>query len=705
MRKIRKRVLKGAAAVICIAAAAVSSFSCKEIGLRNYIIDKVVGLEEIALDTPTINNDTPTVTWEEVQDAAGYRYQWDAVHPDSWIETTDNYFVQEESLSDGEHTLYLQVKNADGLWSPIYSFIFYIDQTLTDPPVVTGPGTTDDLRPTWTWNEVEGAVRYAYQLDSNDNDGYTGTSALSYTPASDLSTGDHQLFVRAQNSGGKWSGWGAHTVTITEDSTGGGPTDTTPPSVESHTPGTEDAVPSVPIIVSFSEAMDTAAAEDAFNLVGPAPLTDEVNGTFAWSEGDTVMTFVPASGLTEESSYTYSLTTAAADPAGNPLTAGIGDTNFTVVGLFSDTYEIHNSPGDTQDIRDLHWNGTQFACVYRGTGLDLKLFSDPADLAFTSPIDVHPSWSEAGFTDIDWNGSNYGMVMSNTYGSTQNVLFYTATAAGAVSSPAKSISGVTNVISRGHLAWDTEQNEWGVVWREDSSSGDFEYNIMFARADGDGNVIGSIVNLTDDPANDSNFPQIFWMDGHFGLLYCKFIGDYKGYFLEIPSGYSGDGTDLGPPVQVTPNGHDPYEGTLRGYWTGNELGIAWMDRDDANSLYFKRIDDGGTTLPGTDPAGLPVAGTVYTAGYAYSLDFLDIAWNGSSYGIVWSQSDPSLYGEDEVQFVSVSGSGGTWTVDDTPIVISAGDGGVSLYPKICWNGSRWCAAWDLNDSDDVYFAY
>ena len=95
MRKIRKRVLKGAAAVICIAAAAVSIFSCKEIGLRNYIIDKVVGLEEIALDTPTVNNDTPTITWEEVQDAAGYRYQWDAVHPDSWIETTDNYFVQE----------------------------------------------------------------------------------------------------------------------------------------------------------------------------------------------------------------------------------------------------------------------------------------------------------------------------------------------------------------------------------------------------------------------------------------------------------------------------------------------------------------------------------------------------------------------------------------------------------------------------------
>lgn len=29
----------------------------------------------------------------------------------------------------------------------------------------------------------------------------------------------------------------------------------------------------------------------------------------------------------------------------------------------------------------------------------------------------------------------------------------------------------------------------------------------------------------------------------------------------------------------------------------------------------------------------------------------------------------------------------------------------SLYPKICWNGNRWCAAWDLNDSDDVYFAY
>ena len=484
MRKKCNRVTRGGAAAVCIAAAAVSIFSCKEIGLRNYIIDKVVGLEEIVLDTPTVNNDTPTITWEEVQDADGYRYQWDAVQPDNWIETADNYFVQEESLSDGEHTLYLQVKNADGLWSPIYSFVFYIDQTLTDPPVVSGPETTTDLRPTWTWNEVEGAVRYAYQLDSNDSDGYTAASVRSYTPATDLSLGNHRLYVRAENSSGKWSGWGAHTVTITEDSTGGGPTDTAPPSVESHTPGTKDAVPSVPIIVSFSEAMDTAAAEDAFSLVGSAPLTDEVNGTFNWSEGDTVMAFVPAADLTGGSSYTYSLTAAAADPAGNPLTSGIGDTSFTVVSLFSDTYEIHNSPGDNQDIRDIHWNGTQFACVYRGTGLDLKLFSDPADLAFTSPIDVHTSWSEAGFTDIEWNGSSYGMVMSNTNGSTQNVLFYTATAGGVVSSPAKSISGVNNVIRQGHLAWDTEQNEWGVVWREDSSSGSFEYNIMFARAAG-----------------------------------------------------------------------------------------------------------------------------------------------------------------------------------------------------------------------------
>jgi hypothetical protein len=195
------------------------------------------------------------------------------------------------------------------------------------------------------------------------------------------------------------------------------------------------------------------------------------------------------------------------------------------------------------------------------------------------------------------------------------------------------------------------------------------------------------------------------MDGHFGVLYCKYTGDYKGYFLEIPSGYSGDGTDLGPPVQVTPNGHDPAEYTLRGYWTGNELGVAWMDRDNGNSLYFKRIDDGGTTLPGTDPAGLPVAGSAYTAGYSSGLDLMDIAWNGSSYGIVWSQSDSTTYGEDEVQFVSVSGPGGTWSVDDTPIVISTGDGGVSLYPRICWNGSRWCVSWDFNDSNDVYFAY
>ncbi|MDZ4765841.1 MAG: Ig-like domain-containing protein [Chloroflexota bacterium] len=61
-----------------------------------------------------------------------------------------------------------------------------------------------------------------------------------------------------------------------------------------------------PIIVTFNQGVDTAAAEAAFTLVNT--LTGEpVIGSFAWSENDSVLTFTPDARLAIETPYTVRL--------------------------------------------------------------------------------------------------------------------------------------------------------------------------------------------------------------------------------------------------------------------------------------------------------------------------------------------------------------------------------------------------------------
>lgn len=67
------------------------------------------------------------------------------------------------------------------------------------------------------------------------------------------------------------------------------------------------------VSVTFSEAMDTAAVEQAFAL---SPLAD---GAFSWDAGETAIVFAPAAQLAPDTSYTATMGADAADLAGNLL--------------------------------------------------------------------------------------------------------------------------------------------------------------------------------------------------------------------------------------------------------------------------------------------------------------------------------------------------------------------------------------------------
>jgi len=86
------------------------------------------------------NMEEQTFVWEmptkeSADNASGYRYQFDDTNSDLWTEVNPNTTEISSQLDEGAHTLYVQAKNADGMWSKTGSFTVKIDTT---PPELTG---------------------------------------------------------------------------------------------------------------------------------------------------------------------------------------------------------------------------------------------------------------------------------------------------------------------------------------------------------------------------------------------------------------------------------------------------------------------------------------------------------------------------------------------------------------------------------------
>jgi photosystem II stability/assembly factor-like uncharacterized protein len=165
---------------------------------------------KVNLPSPT-NNPRPTWSWtSEGNGAARYRYHLDdSVMSHGATEDTTTTFQPALNLAEGQHTLYLQERDAAGNWSKSGSATITLDLTGPNAPKVTStsPATTT-LQPTWTWSSGNGGGigSFRYKLD----DSALATGAIpsmdtSYTPPGNLGEGSHTLYVQEQDSVGNWS--------------------------------------------------------------------------------------------------------------------------------------------------------------------------------------------------------------------------------------------------------------------------------------------------------------------------------------------------------------------------------------------------------------------------------------------------------------------------------------------------------------------
>ena len=160
-----------------------------------------------------------------------------------------------------------------------------------------------------TSSDNVGVTSIEYSLNGGARQSVTVGGTFSFSAA--LTIGDNTIVVYAKDAAGNES---SITVMVTRTDA----PDTTAPTIVSVSPssGADGVAKDANIVVTFSEAMNQASAQAAFQSA------DLGASTITWSAGGTIMTVNPNADLTYTASgksYSFQVTNTATDLAGNPL--------------------------------------------------------------------------------------------------------------------------------------------------------------------------------------------------------------------------------------------------------------------------------------------------------------------------------------------------------------------------------------------------
>ncbi len=147
--------------------------------------------------------------WAEYRNDGG---SWSARESLSGGSITKNWVLKSEV---GDRTVYLRLKDIAGN-EAVFTDHISLDNAAPDSPSVTVNLISYSYRPTWTWTGGGGGSGiYRYKLDDSDlASGATETAETTYTPSSDLSEGNHILYIQEKDSAGNWSDAGSASTVV-----------------------------------------------------------------------------------------------------------------------------------------------------------------------------------------------------------------------------------------------------------------------------------------------------------------------------------------------------------------------------------------------------------------------------------------------------------------------------------------------------------
>ena len=183
-----------------------------------------------ALPTTPTKNSRPTWTWSGndpvntscPECSSGLDYFMVTLDGELPLQTTGTSFTPSSNLADGAHVLKVKAVDKAGNIGTEKSFLAVtIDTT---PPEVPGmpraESPTANWRPTWTWKATSGAVAYRVFLDgvaqpAGEPNG-TAQPGTTFTPATDLADGWHDLQVTAVDALGNESAKSAASIVLVD---------------------------------------------------------------------------------------------------------------------------------------------------------------------------------------------------------------------------------------------------------------------------------------------------------------------------------------------------------------------------------------------------------------------------------------------------------------------------------------------------------
>ena len=289
---------------------------------------------------------------------------------------------------------------------------------------------------------------------------------------------------------------------------------------------------------------------------------------------------------------------------------------------------------------------------------------------------------------IVWTGRDFGMVWSDPRDGDSELYFTRINPDEPGTATNVRVTDSIGLSTNPSLVWTG--SVYGLTWNDDRD-GNFE--IYFARLDGDGNIIGSAVRVTDDPDSSAG-PSIVWTGTEFGVVWSDYrdggSSDSEIYFARLDR----FGRKLGVDMRVTTAGLRSSTPSL--VWTGEEYGAAWNDQRDGNwEVYFTRFDSDGNRPPGYRDLRLTMTDE---GSYSPSL-----VWTGSEFGVAWHDQ---FVGNYQVYFARIypDGTRGSDNIRVTDTRVHYG----ASYSSLVWNGSGYALSWmDTRDHryQELYFAF
>ena len=317
-------------------------------------------------------------------------------------------------------------------------------------------------------------------------------------------------------------------------------------------------------------------------------------------------------------------------------------------------------PGETVQTMhpDLTWTGNEILVTWGESPIDGACYGVVGPhrqyfQRFTSGLRKIGAKTRAGCQASDsddltavWSGAGYGLVWNELGG----IRFTPVDRDGVpVDVCGTVISGEDNHASPS-LAWNGQG--YGVTYRAAEPNTDYLTifdEIYFRRVAADASLpdVGP-TRLTYDPAR-SQWNSLVWADGGWAVSWSDDRAS-AALFTEV---YFARMNDLGQ--KVDPPGdirltccNDDTSGFTRYFnelaWTGAEYGLGYAENshptDVTGDVFFRRADAQG------NPVGTPVLMTPDTAKRA---GHVDLAWNGTTYGMVWYDR-PQGVNADQVYF-------------------------------------------------------